>query len=381
VQKKGKGAMQYTLEQGNTHASKGADFAALSALAYHGGNLTAVAAATGRPECEWLDVSTGINPTAYPHQGVPSALWQRLPIPSDECAVVAAAAAAWQVPTSHGMLVPGSQAGIQWLPAALRRAGVPEKAQVVILAPTYGEHAQVWRYYGADVRHVATWADFAASAADVKICVNPNNPTGRVISPKCVQKVAQAQAVADGWLVVDEAFMDCLPPEQSVLPDLHGHANLVVLRSFGKFYGLAGLRLGFVWAHPVLLRHLAGFTGPWAVAGPALYIGKRALEDVAWQASMRQQLQQETQALDHVLIGHGLRVIGGTPLFRYVQVGGESSGKAAGHALYGALCAHGVLVRPFRDAPNHIRIGLPGVMQLNRLDAALAACLIEKEPR
>ena len=165
--------------------------------------------------------------------------------------------------------------------------------------------------------------------------------------------------------MVDEAFADVVDPEVSVVPDLDV-GGTIVLRSFGKFFGLAGLRLGFAIAAPALAQRIAGALGPWAVAGPALAVGSQALADVAWIADTRSQLSTAASRLDRILSNSGLPVVGGTDLFRLVE--SENAPQwfnRLGHA--------GIYVRRFADQPHWLRFGLPGTEdEWTRLSAVLA---------
>jgi cobalamin biosynthetic protein CobC len=152
-------------------------------------------------------------------------------------------------------------------------------------------------------------------------------------------------------LVVDEAFLDVLPPSASVASE--AVRNVVVLRSFGKFFGLAGVRLGFALLDPQLAARLSASLGPWAVSGPALAIGATALTDGPWIERTRDGLKEATARLDALFGRVGLEVIGGTALFRLVRA-------QAATALFHHLGHDGILVRRFPDKPAWLRFGLPG---------------------
>ena len=232
----------------------------------HGGDLGAATEKFGTPPDGWLDLSTGINPTPYPVGMLPAAVWQRLPIRDDVTKLDAAARTYYGTPDNTALVAaPGTQAIIQLLPS-LRATGT-----VAIIGPTYGEHGHRWRTAGHDVTEVAT---LDAADADVIVIVNPNNPDGRTVSPDRLMTVAKQQAARGGWLVVDEAFGD-VAPQLSIVP-ASKEPGLIVMRSFGKFFGLAGLRLGFAIGDPAVIAALADALGPWAVPGPALVLGARA---------------------------------------------------------------------------------------------------------
>lgn len=323
-------------------------------LPIHGGDLAAAEARWGRPAAGWLDLSTGINPWPYAIPSLAPDVWHRLPGRAAETALCAAAAARFGVAAAdHVLAGPGTSALIQALPRS-RRPG-----RVDVVGPTYGEHARAWAAAGHAVREVACFDD---ADAPVVVVVNPNNPDGRVVSPEILLERAAGLAAGGGLLVVDEAFGD-MTPALSVAPRLG--SGLAVLRSFGKFYGLAGLRLGFVLGLPELLAPLAAQLGPWPVSGPALAVGAAALADDPWAAATMDRLRQAAAELDRVLNAAGLTVAGGTTLFRFAR-------HDAATQIYDALGAAGILVRAFAGRPDCLRFGLPpDAAGLARLAGAL----------
>ncbi len=313
----------------------------LDAFLRHGGDLDAARAAFPDAPEPWIDLSTGINPWPYPLPPVPPDAWTRLPTPKAEAALRAAAAAAYGAPSpEHVAAAPGSQALIQLLPRLF-----PGKARVAVLGPTYAEHARCWALAGHEALEVAEPVE-----ADVVVVVNPNNPDGRTLAPDALLALAARQAARGGWLVVDEAFADVVPGA-SVAP-FCDRPGLVVLRSFGKAYGLAGLRLGFLLAEPGLALRTRESVGPWAVAGPGLSVARTALSDVAWMDAARRRLAGGAARLDAILEAGGLVVVGGTPLFRLAE-----AGDAAG--VSERLGRAGLLVRPFVCNSRWLRFGLP----------------------
>ncbi len=319
----------------------------------HGGRLVAAAASYGIPVSEWLDLSTGIAPQGYPLPAMPEDVWRRLP-EDDNLEAIAGAYCG----NPALLAVAGSQAAIQALPLLFRsgRAALP--------APTYGEHPAAWERAGHQVtRFAADDLETACAAADAVIVCNPNNPTAHRYAPARLLDAAATLASRGGWLVVDEAFMDATP-EHSVAAAAGGAApNLVVLRSLGKFFGLAGARVGFVIGEPSLLARLRETLGPWAVAGPARWAAKLALADSGWQARQRQRLDQTSQWLGSMLQAHGLEGAS-TALYHYVV-----TQRAAD--IHEALARRGILLRRFDDSPA-LRFGLPGdETDWQRLAAAL----------
>ena len=328
-------------------------------LRYHGGNINLARSRFPRAPRPWIDLSTGINPLPYPIGEIAPSAWSRLPEPADVAALEAAARTAYGAPpTVEIVAAPGTQALIQWISRIIpaRRVGV--------LGFTYGEHTTCWRDAGADVVTVATLGEL--DAFDVGVVVNPNNPDGRQIPPDLLAETARSLSRRGGLLIADEAFMDVLPPRDSLVPDFPG-AGAVVLRSFGKIYGLAGLRLGFAAASQEVATQLRRAIGPWAVSGPAIDIGRRALADAGWLTEAVARLQSEATRLDRMLQAAGFEIAGGTPLFRL------AARRDASH-WFDQLGRAGILTRPFLARPDWLRFGIPHApADWARLEAALCA--------
>jgi cobalamin biosynthetic protein CobC len=319
----------------------------------HGGRLVAAAARYGIPASEWLDLSTGIAPFGYPLPAMPEHVWRRLP---EDDSLEAIAAAYYGNPSL--LAVAGSQAAIQALPMLFR------SGSAALLAPTYGEHPAAWERAGHQVtRFAANDLETVCATADTVIVCNPNNPTAHRYAPTRLLDAAAILAARGGWLLVDEAFMDATP-EHSVAAAAGGAApNLVVLRSLGKFFGLAGARVGFVIGESTLLDRLRETLGPWAVAGPGRWAAKLALADAGWQARQRLQLNQTSLWLGSLLQAHGLEGAS-TALYHYVV-----TPRAA--TIHAACAQRGILLRQFDDPPA-LRFGLPGdETDWQRLAAAL----------
>jgi cobalamin biosynthetic protein CobC len=325
----------------------------LSAELFHGGRLREAARRHATPLAQWLDLSTGINPHGWPVPELPPESWRRLPEEGDGLEVAAAA--------YYGcdQLVPvaGSQAAIQLLPQ-LRKP-----SRVALLAPAYAEHYRNWQAAGHAVCELESRAiDSRLDEFEVVVVLNPNNPSGERFSREQLQEWHARLARRGGWLVIDEAFIDTTP-QQSMAPHT-GSDGLIVLRSLGKFFGLAGVRVGFVLAWPQLLQALRLRLGPWSVSGPGREVARLALADRHWQQQMRNQLRQEGERLAQLLRAHTLEPTGGTALFQWV---------CRNDALqwHEALAEHAILTRPFA-APCAVRFGLPGSEeQWQRLARAL----------
>ena len=320
----------------------------------HGGRLRAAAHDFGIPLTDWLDLSTGIAPYGFELPVIPLNAWSRLPEAEDELEAVARG----YYGVSSLLPVAGSQAAIQMLPRLRRRL------QVGIVSPCYAEHAEAWRREGHRTRAFAEGSvQRALDQLDVLVVVNPNNPTGRLLPPAQLLDWHARLAERGGWLVVDEAFIDPTP-EYSLAPYTH-LPGLIVLRSFGKFFAMAGARLGFVLAEGELLRALGDAMGPWPIAGPSRFIGTALLADRAGQARQRERLLADGQRLADLLTAHGLPSAGGCALFQWVL-------SEEVDPLYEFLASQGILVRRFH-APPSLRFGLPADERgWSRLASALA---------
>ncbi|MEW6467188.1 MAG: threonine-phosphate decarboxylase CobD [Pseudomonadota bacterium] len=304
----------------------------------HGGRLVAAARQYGIPAADWLDLSTGINPLGWPAPIIPPELWTRLPQEDD--GLTETACHYYGAP--RVLPVAGSQAAIQALPA-LRppgRVGIPH--------PTYAEHAHAWRRGGHEV--VAWTPDRGPDSFDALVLIHPNNPTGTRYSTVQLLDWHARLAARGGWLVVDEAFMDPTP-ETSLVP-FCDRDGLIVLRSLGKFFGLAGARVGFVMAGVEILGRLHEALGPWTVPGPSRRLAQQALADGAWQAAARPRLFQAGERLARLLAAHGLAPEGGTALFQWMRTPNAA-------LIADRLARRGILVRRFDDPPS-LRFGLPG---------------------
>ncbi|MEM8987525.1 MAG: threonine-phosphate decarboxylase CobD [Pseudomonadota bacterium] len=322
----------------------------------HGGALDRMRAAFPDAPEPWADLSTGVNPWPYPDTAIDAAALRHLPDNAAMDACRAAMAAAFATPADSLLLAPGSELLIRMLPNAI----APKR--VVILSPTYGDHARVWRAAGVDVTE--TNAPLAhADTADAVVLCNPNNPDGRVFDRQDLDTARRRLAARGGWLIVDEAYAD-INPDLSLAP-MGGGDGLVILRSMGKFFGLAGLRLGALIAPKSVQHAMAERLGVWPVSGPALAIGRRAYQGTAWADDMRAQLSEARRRLDAVLKAGGLSITGGTDLFRYVETDNA-------HALWAQLARAGLYVRRFPWSERHLRIGLPASADVEtRLAAAL----------
>lgn len=309
----------------------------MATKADHGGGIDAAVAQFGGTREGWVDLSTGINPSPYPLGDLPAELWNALP---DEAAFQRLEQAArdfWQIPETAAILpAPGASALIARMP------GIAAPGPVQIAGPTYNEHARAFTAQGWQL----------AEHAETRVIVHPNNPDGRLWAASDLAPLT----------IIDESFCD-VTPEASLM----AHATrpgTIILKSFGKFWGLAGLRLGFAIGDPALIARLAQGIGPWAVSGPALAIGARALSDPAWATATRSRLSADAARLDALM---GLPVVGGTSLFRLYDAGDAM-------ALQAHLARAHIWTRVFPYSTRWLRLGLPGTpAHWARLQTAMAA--------
>lgn len=292
----------------------------------HGGGLDAAIKQWGGARSDWLDLSTGINPTPYPLPTFPEHSWTALPDKRAQQALLDAAREFWNVPDSADILAaPGASSLIARMPMLF------ERGDVDIPKPTYNEHAAAFTAQG--------WTE--NEAGSVRVIVHPNNPTGQLWSKTDLTAPA---------MVIDESFCDVTP--DSTLISEAGKPGRIILKSFGKFWGLAGVRLGFIIAEPTVIAKMRDMIGPWAVSGPALDVATRALSDHAWAAETRARLKTDAARLDALMTNAGAEVEGGCDLFRLYKVQSSQTWRDR-------FARNKVLTRIFPYSETYIRLGLP----------------------
>ncbi|MDR3614512.1 MAG: threonine-phosphate decarboxylase CobD [Candidatus Obscuribacterales bacterium] len=310
----------------------------------HGGDLIAAARKYKRPLPQWLDLSTGINPVPYEVPAIPADVWRRLPQDKDGLRYVASS----YYGTDSLLAISGSQAAIQSIPQLFKRA------RVGLLLPSYNEHKHAWIQAGHEIielQHAQINAQCSQLQLDVLLLCNPNNPTGDLIGIETIEECLSIMKKKEGTVLVDEAFMDSTP-EKSVLPLLKPYPdNLIVLRSLGKFFGLAGARVGFVAASTERLSTLREKLGPWTISGPSRFVACHALKNTQWQESNRNFLKANSKLLIDVLAETNFPADGYTDYFAWVK-------HRHAQQIHEALCKAGIFTRYFPE-PSSIRFGLP----------------------
>lgn len=306
----------------------------------HGGGLDSAIVRYGGHRSDWIDLSTGINPHQYPVPPLTHDVWTALPDTEAATRLTAAARHFWSVPDAAGVLAtPGASSIIAQIPR-LAPGGT-----VRIQTPTYNEHAASFAAHG--------WTVSNDGPADACVLVHPNNPDGHMWT----------HAGADaGLAVIDESFCDVAPDASHIAQA--ARPGTLILKSFGKFWGLAGLRLGFVIGDPTLVARLAEMLGPWPVSGIALEVGAKALEDKTWAAETRARLAEDAQRLDNLVTAHGADLVGGTSLFRLYNVGDAS-------AYQQRLAEAHIWSRIFPYSTRWLRLGLPATKDWSRIEAAI----------
>jgi cobalamin biosynthetic protein CobC len=329
---------------------------------WHGGDLGEAERLFPDAPRPWIDLSTGINPIPYPMPPLPPSLFERLPSPEAHKDLERAAAEAYQA-ADPGMVVaaPGTQVLISVLPALWQRS------RVAVLGPTYAEHARAWRMAGHGVVECASPEQ--ALDTDILIVVNPNNPDGQTFAAQDLVAMCDHLRERSGWLIVDEAFAD-FDADETLVPQLPD--NAIVLRSFGKTYGLAGIRLGFSISGTGMAEKLRMMLGPWAVSGPAVEVGQKALRDRDWLAAAQKARSADAIRLGAILTPVAETAPKGTTLYRFIE-------SEYAPDLFTHLGHCGIWVRRFEYNRRILRFGLPGSEAAwLRLEEAVAAYRVSK---
>ncbi|NRA86418.1 MAG: threonine-phosphate decarboxylase [Rhizobiales bacterium] len=331
---------------------------------YHGGALDAAILQYGGNVDDWLDLSTGINPNAYEIDAINPLAWQQLPQKSALLALENAAKLAYQCRDAHVAIGNGTQVFIENLPRLFA------KSTIAICAPTYEEHAENWAKHGHKVELVNHVID--AQDADHLLIVNPNNPTGKLYSPEQLLELHAHYQQKNGYLIIDEAFMDMTP--KMSMSQYAGMDNLIILRSFGKFFGLAGVRVGFMLGCKKIIDVMQTHISLWAVSGASVEIATKALQNLEWQDKMRLTLKNDMQQMQHILTDNGFNIIGTTDLFCLVSMPSKQYGA---YKYFGKLAEQHILTRKFNGDDEILRLGLVKAASQSHLAAKLKQICLE----
>lgn len=323
----------------------------------HGGHLDAMKRDFAQAPRPWLDLSTGINPWPYALGPFHPDSLAHLPTEAAKAQCLGAMAEAWQAKAISITLIPGSELIIRLLPHLI------SPRRVALTRPMYSDHERVWRRAGVEIV-IANDPLEAVDEVDLVVICNPNNPDGRTWARADLRAARARLAERGGFLLMDEAYGD-LDEGRSLCPDA-GEPGLLILRSTGKFYGLAGLRLGAFLAPPAIKTALEGYLGFWSVSGPALEAGARLYSDLSWQNDTRRHLAEARMKMDDALKAAGIDVITGTDLFRYIEI-------EAAHQAWQHLAEAGIYTRRFSGDDHHLRLGLCEEGALQRLSEAWAS--------
>jgi cobalamin biosynthetic protein CobC len=342
-------------------------------LLFHGGDLQSASAIYGRDPGDWLDLSTGINQYSYPVPAITQDAWHQLPYLNP--ALINAATSYYG---HHPCLASsGSQSVIQLLPAILHKLGNQKAAWLPHVG--YQEHSEAWSQQGDIQTYNGLNSQLAAQQIDAAlnndatgqkprreighlVIINPNNPTGETFKLQQLCLWAQKLQAKNGFLVVDEAFIDTTPSASLLIQKLAD--NIVVLRSVGKFFGLAGIRLGFTFAAQAVLNQLAKEIGPWSVNGPAQTVAIAALSDTQWQKNMRLALVNERleqlNLWQNSMIQLGAHLAASHELFRSFIMAPDLAYK-----LHYSAAKNGILLRPvnINSSTSLLRFGNIGLSQ------------------
>ncbi len=332
----------------------------------HGGQLNFIAKKYNIPVSNWLDLSTGINPNCYPVSSIPVSVWNRLPENNDE--LIQKAASYYQCKSL--VAIAGTQVAIQLLPSLF------SKSTVGLIQPGYYEHAKHWG------EHNHTLIKFQHDTTDhvklidkinnkihtlnVLVIINPNNPSGICFSKQQLTQWHNILIKRNAYLIIDEAFMDS--EQSNSLLDTELLPNLIILRSLGKFFGLAGIRVGFVFSNKLILDKILKLQGPWPISGPSRWLACKALADNVWQDQTRKELRIKSNRLKSLLSRHNLAPCGGTNLFQWVKTQNAE-------IIFHNMNQQAILIRLFKN-PSSLRFGLPkNEAQWEKLDKALYLCM------
>ena len=354
----------------------------------HGGNVYKVARERRIPAEQIVDFSASINPLGFPHVGlraIRSALKQIVHYPDPDCwQLREVLAQQCRVDPDMILVGNGSTELIHLLPRAL------EIKSALIIGPTFEEYAHALMNAGSLVQYVHARREerfrpplqevlrqlsAKRSRFDAVVLCNPNNPTGQVINRSALCELAAVVERLQGWLIVDEAFIDYCQ-EQSIVSMLREHPRLVVLRSLTKFYAMPGLRIGYLLGASKVVGHLKDRQPPWSVNSLAQEVALAVLGDEAYATNSRIFMKRErSRAIRGFRALSSVRVYPSAANFLLIELPVST---CAGEVT-DRLAAERLLVRDCSAVPGltaqMIRVAIRTVKDNRRLISALGACV------
>jgi len=302
----------------------------------HGGDIDLAIKKYGGKREDWVDLSTGINGTSYPWQESINVELRNLPSNKILMNLEKAAARAYKIAESADTAaVSGAQQIINLLPICLKSCN-----SVTILGPTYSEYEKAFKSSGIKTQTVSEVSKLSSS--DIAIIVNPNNPTGKVIADEMLEDLSKKVRI----LIIDESFK--MFSTRRTL----NFSNIIQINSLGKFFGLAGIRLGFVSGPSDFIKAVKEMLGPWPVSSLAAEIGIVALNDRVWISEMEKLLVTESNALHEACNSRNWELVGRTSLF-------HTYATSSCLEVEKQFAAHGIWVRTFDYSETWVRLGIP----------------------
>ena len=315
----------------------------------HGGNLDKAISFYGGKESEWIDLSTGINPNSYPIPKLSISDWRSLPTKT-EIKDLESIIKSKQKISSEIIMVPGAQMAINFLPFLLKGEGT----EVRILTPTYNEYNYCFTNTGFKVNSCQKFNQLFNS--DIAIIVNPNNPDGKIYEINELFELSKSVKI----LIVDESFIDSVECDSIVNQLNEDVSNIIVIRSFGKFFGLAGLRLGYVFSGKEIIRKFKRFFGPWQISKMSVKIATIAFSDDVWIKKTKNNLNEKANAIDNLMKKINWKITGGTNLFRLYSTSNSDLAQKL-------LAEKFIWSRKFSYSKKWIRLGIPNERDFKKL--------------
>ena len=303
---------------------------------HHGGDIDLAIKKYGGEREDWIDLSTGINGTSYPWQQ--SIKFELRNLPSNKLLVnlERAASAAYKVAeNTETAAVSGAQQIISLLPICLKSYN-----SVAILGPTYNEYEKAFKSSGIKAQTVSEVSKLSSS--DIAIIVNPNNPTGKVIAEEILDDLSKKVRI----LIIDESFKTFSSRR------IQKFENVIQINSLGKFFGLAGVRLGFVSGPSDFIKSVRRMLGPWPISSIAAEIGTIALNDNTWISEMEKILLEGSNVLHKACSTKNWKLVGKTNLF-------HTYATSSSLEVEKQFAAHYIWIRTFDYSETWVRLGIP----------------------